>query len=246
LNIYGLQWDLIWEDKPANFSRAQQLLAETPPEPGSLLILPEMFSTGFSHNLELTEEADNGPSREFLARIAEKYNVCALGGRICGSKNEALALAPSGKTLARYAKIKPFRPGGEIYSPGTETAIFEWSGAKICPFVCYDLRFPELFRAEMKGNRPEVFIVIASWPETRISNWLALLKARAIENQAFVIGVNRTGADPTFAYPGHSVVFDYSGECLVDAGGISGSVVASLNLEALREYRKKLPFLEDM
>jgi omega-amidase len=245
LNIYGLQWNLVWEKPDKNRCQVQKFLEKEPPLPGSLLILPEMFSTGFSFDQKITNEPDDGPTRGFLSEIAREYNVCALGGRVCDSKNEALAVDPTGETLARYAKIKPFRPGGEVYSPGTETLVFEWGGAKICPFVCYDLRFPELFREALRKDRPEMFVIIASWPEARIQHWLALLRARAIENQAFVIGVNRTGTDPGFSYPGRSVVFDYSGECLVDAGSAEGVFHASLNLEELHGYRKKLPFLED-
>jgi omega-amidase len=245
LKIYGLQWDIFWEDKPANFSRVQKLLAENPPAPGSMIVLPEMFSTGFSHDQNATNEPDHGPTRGFLTEIAQKYDVCALGGRVCESKNEALAIGPAMETLVRYAKIKPFRPGGEIYSPGIETVVCKWDSAKICPFICYDLRFPELFREAMRKDCPDVFVVIASWPKTRISHWLALLQTRAIENQAFVIGVNRTGTDPDFSYPGRSVVFDYSGECLADAGSVEGTFCVSLDLAGLREYRKKLPFLED-
>ncbi len=246
MKIYGFQWDIAWEDPSTNFTAVRNLLEIDPPTPGALLVLPEMFSTGFSHDLRITNEPDDGPTREFLTEIARKYTVGVLGGRVCDNKNEALAIGPTGETLARYAKIKPFRPGGETYAPGRETQSFTWGGAKICPFVCYDLRFPELFRDAMRKDRPDMFIVIASWPEIRISHWLALLKARAIENQAYVIGVNRIGSDPNFSYPGKSVVFNYSGECLVDAGNQKRAFRVSPCLVELHEYRKHLPFLEDL
>ncbi len=246
MKIYGFQWDIVWEDPLANFTAVHNLLEIDPPAPGSLLVLPEMFSTGFSHDPRITNEPDDGLTREFLTEIARKYNVGVLGGRVCDNKNEALAVGPTGETLVRYAKLKPFRPGGETYAPGRETQSFMWGGAKICPLVCYDLRFPELFRDAMRKDRPDVFIVIASWPEVRISHWLALLKARSIENQAFVIGVNRIGSDPNFSYPGRSVAFNYSGECLVDAESQESAVSLSLSLDRLREYREQLPFLEDL
>ncbi|MGC4042746.1 MAG: nitrilase-related carbon-nitrogen hydrolase [Armatimonas sp.] len=157
-----------------------------------------------------------------------------------------LSSIPRALSLASIEKPRPFVPGGEIYTPGTEPAVFSWNGANVAPFVCYDLRFPELFREAARRWQPEILVVIASWPEARVSHWLALLQARAIENQAFVIGVNRTGTDPYFRYPGRSVVYEYSGACLADAGEGEGVTRATLDLSTLREYRARLPFLKDL
>ena len=116
----------------------------------------------------------------------------------------------------------------------------------IAPFVCYDLRFPELFRSVAATHRPDLFVVIASWPEKRLTHWLRLLQARAIENQAYVVGVNRVGADPFYQYPGRSVIVDFNGEFLADAGDKEGCIQAAIDLEVLRKYRQGLPFLDDM
>lgn len=242
-----MQWDIVWEDPRANFSRVRALLAEEPPESGTLVVLPEMLSTGFSMNAEKTEEPEgNSPTRAFLTELAQQYGVTMLGGRVCEGKNEAIAVGSDGTVLCRYAKQRPFLPGGEVYVAGDEPQVFSFGEARVSPLICYDLRFPELFREAARRWKPEVFVVIASWPEARIAHWTALLKARAIENQAFVLGVNRTGSDPTFAYPGRSTVFDFSGECLADAGSEPGVTTAMLDLFALREYRSRLPFLEDI
>ena len=112
--------------------------------------------------------------------------------------------------------------------------------------MCYDLRFPELFRRVAATKRSEVFVVIASWPEKRINHWETLLQARAIENQAYVVGVNRVGKDPYFNYCGHSLIVNPHGEILADAGENEGIVCCNLDLENLRKYRTRLPFLEDI
>lgn len=246
MNVLALQWNLAWEDKPKNFEIVERLTADARPAPGTLIVLPEMFATGFSMNHAITNESDDGPTREFLTKLAKKYDCALLGGRVCDGKNEALAISPDGNTLARYAKIKPFRFGGEDYDAGAEPTIFEWGGATVSPFVCYDLRFPEVLREAARRWQPEVFVVIASWPEMRISHWLALLRARAIENQAFVLGVNRTGTDPFHRHTGRTALFDHSGEPLLDAGETEAALAATLDLPALREYRVRLPFLGDL
>jgi predicted amidohydrolase len=116
----------------------------------------------------------------------------------------------------------------------------------VSPFICYDLRFPELFRTIAASQKPELFLVIANWPEKRILHWIRLLQARAIENQAYVVGVNRIGRDPYYTYTGRSLIIDFNGEIVKDAGEAEGFIEAELDLETLRKYRQGLPFLEDM
>ena len=246
MNLLALQWDVVWEDKPQNFEIVERLTRDARPASGTLIVLPEMFATGFSMNRAATDEPDDGPTREFLSTLARKYDCAVLGGRVCEGKNEALAVSPEGETLARYAKIKPFRPGGEGYDAGSEPVMFEWAGARVCPFVCYDLRFPELFREAARRWQPEVFVVIASWPVARIHHWVRLLQARAIENQAYALGVNRTGSDPGFAHTGRTLLADRDGEIVTDIGESEATLSATLDLDALREYRKRLPFLCDL
>jgi predicted amidohydrolase len=144
--------------------------------------------------------------------------------------------------------MRPFRPGGEAqhYAAGERPITFRWGDCVVAPFICYDLRFPELFRQVTGTDRPELFVVIASWPEKRVIHWVRLLQARAIENQAYVIGVNRVGTDPFYAYSGRSLIVDYNGEILADAGQKEGFIGATLEFESLRKYRQGLPFLDDL
>ena len=125
-----------------------------------------------------------------------------------------------------------------------ETALFPWGGFTVAPFVCYDLRFPELFRAAARKGA-DLLVVIAAWPVKRIEHWLTLLRARAIENQAWVVGVNRCGREPHFIYNGRSVVVDPHGAIVADAGEIEKVLAASVDAEAVRAWRAEFPALRD-
>jgi predicted amidohydrolase len=163
------------------------------------------------------------------------------------SKNEAVACAPNGTELVRYRKMQPFTPTGEDvhYGAGDHHQIFEWCGVKIAPFICYDLRFPEVFRPAAQDGA-ELIVVMACWPEARSEHWVRLLQARAIENQAYTLGVNRCGTDPKFRYDGRSVAFDPHGVCMFEAN--ADEQVISINIDAaeVRDWRKRFPALRDM
>jgi omega-amidase len=253
MEVLGLQFDIAWENKVANFATVRRLLSEAAPEKDSLVALPEMFATGFSMNTKSVAEQPGGETERFLAEIAKEFGVFLMGGAAMRGKdgrarNKAVVFSPAGELLAFYAKMQPFTPGGEAehYVAGERPVTFRWTEAVVSPFVCYDLRFPEIFREAAREHRPELFVVIASWPEKRIHHWSVLLKARAIENQAYVMGVNRIGTDPYYSYNGQSQIFDPRGEMLADAGEKEGCIRARLDLEVLRKYRTGLPFLEDM
>jgi predicted amidohydrolase len=163
-------------------------------------------------------------------------------------RNKALLFTPQGELGGFYAKRRPFTPGGESehYIAGEKTAVFNLPGCRVAPLICYDLRFPELFRASAATHQPELFVVIANWPQKRILHWTRLLQARAIENQAFVVGVNRVGTDPFYIYTGHSSIVDFNGDILQDAGETDGFIGVTLDLATLRKYREGLPFLKDL
>jgi predicted amidohydrolase len=253
VNVVALQLDIAWEDKPANFEKVHRLLTQAAPEKGSLVALPEMFATGFSMNVAAIAEPYGGPTEQFLASAAKEFGIClvagaAMRGRNGQARNKALVFSPTGELLAFYAKMRPFTPGGESehYAAGERPVTFRWNDWIVSPFICYDVRFPELFREAAATHRPELFVVIANFPEKRIAHWVRLLQARAIENQAYVVGVNRVGRDPFFVYPGRSLIVDPHGEILADAGEREGCVSARLYMESLRKYRESLPFLADM
>ena len=253
MTVVPTQSDIVWEDKPANFTKARRLLQQAAPPKDSLVVLPEMFATGFSMNTEAIAESYGGPTEQFLSSLAKEHGVyvaggAAMRGRDGRARNKALVFSPGGELTTFYAKMRPFTPGGEAehYVAGERPAMFRWGEATVSPFVCYDLRFPEIFRQATAAWQPELLVVIASWPEKRILHWVRLLQARAIENQAYVVGVNRVGSDPYYQYPGRSLIVDFNGEILADAGGQEGCISATLDLPILRKYREGLPFLKDM
>lgn len=246
MNVLALQLDIAWENKVANHDKVRRLLASARPQPGTLVVLPEMFATGFSMNVPGITD-DGGETQKFLAGIAREYRLHILAGIVRDRRNEAVLFDPQGRETVRYAKMHPFSFAGETehYDAGKEPAVVSCCEFQIAPIVCYDLRFPELFRAGVRRGA-NLFAVIANWPTPRLDHWLTLLKARAIENQAYVIGVNRCGRDPNADYPGHSQIISPRGDVLADAGESEGIVQADLDLTALLTYRQKFPVLEDM
>ncbi len=253
MNVVGLQFDIAWENKPANFATVRRLLAASRPARDSLVALPEMFNTGFSLNADLVAESYGGETEQFLAATAREFGVYLVGGAPMRGKdglarNKALVFSPAGELIAFYAKMHPFSPAneGSSYTAGERPTSFKWGGCAVSPFICYDVRFPEIFRAAAAEWRPELFVVIANFPDKRINHWIRLLQARAIENQAYVIGVNRVGTDPLLSYNGHSVIVDPQGDIIMDAGEKENVVQAQLDLASLKKYREGLQFLGDM
>ncbi|MGZ8899126.1 MAG: carbon-nitrogen family hydrolase [Limisphaerales bacterium] len=252
MKVYCCQLDIVWENKPANFRKVRSLLEKTPPERGGLVVLPEMFATGFSMNVAQISEQDAPGAEEFIKELALQFGVTVTAGvvnRGANGKglNEALVISPEGKPLARYAKIHPFTMGKELenYARGNRIERFQWSGLQVTPFICYDLRFPEIFRTAVRSNA-EMFVVVANWPNRREQHWVTLLQARAIENLAYVVGVNRAGRDPSLVYPGRTMIIDPHGNIIADAGQAEGVISAEIDPEVVRTWRRDFPALNDI
>lgn len=246
-----VQLDPVWENRSANHDKARRLVASACPTPGSLIILPETFSTGFSMNVAVTSEPENGPTEQFLRDMAAQHQCCVMGGVVTQTAdgrglNQALAISPDGSVLARYTKNHPFTFGGEseVHMAGKDVSLFEWHGLRIAPMICYDLRFPEVARKAASAGA-EMLIYIAAWPVKRIQHWITLLQARAIENQAYVIGVNRCGSDPQFTYTGRSLVVDPHGIIIADAAEQERVICADLDPAVVRDWRVQFPALKD-
>lgn len=256
VHAHLVQLDIAWEDAAANFRRVRDLLGAAPVRPGDLVLLPEMFDTGFSLNVEAT--ADAGGTLSFLAGLARELGAYVQGGRTVAAAggratNRATAVAPDGSVVCDYRKIHPFSLGREPerFDGGDEVTTYDWAGSsapdrglKVCPAVCYDLRFPELFRLGLlKGA--EAYTVGANWPESRRAHWRALLVARAIENQAFVLGVNRTGRDPNLAYAGGSIAVGPRGSVLGELGPEEGVLSVEIDPREVHAWRGKFPAWRD-
>ena len=252
MKIYGLQIDSVWENKAANHAKVTVLLDRAKPEAGSLVVLGEMFAIGFSMNVAAIHDSESRETQDFLSRTAAERGIFLLGGVVTKDagglgRNESVVYSPESKEVARYCKLQPFTPAGEKdnYVAGDDVCLFRWQDFNVASFICYDLRFPEHFRAAAKRGA-NLITVIASWPAVRDDHWVTLLKARAIENQAYVIGVNRCGNDPKLYHSGRSSIFDPGGKLLADAGSEEGWIEADVDLAALLDYRKALPFLADI
>jgi omega-amidase len=206
-----------------------------------------MCTTGFTMNAAAA--AVTPETMACFADLASRLEVYLVAGvaRREPDANEAVVFGPDGRELARYRKQRPFAMGGEdkFFEAGDSFALFDWQGCQVAPFICYDLRFPELFRPAVAAGA-ELIVVMASWPARRIIHWIKLLQARAIENQCHVIGVNRVGDDPCNRHCGRSLIVDPMGEIVADAGEVETVIAADVDIAAQRTLREKLPFLRDM
>jgi predicted amidohydrolase len=252
MNIACVQFDVAWEDKETNYRKVSSLLKSANVPRGSLVLLPEMFATGFSMNVAAIAEEQDGATEQFLARTAREFGIFLLAGVVTRGtngkgRNECVVFSPEGKLLSRYCKMQPFVLGGEAasYEAGEGAVTFVSGEISVAPFICYDLRFPEVARSAAP-KRPHLMTFIASWPNIRLHHWPRLLQARAIENQCYVAGVNRIGNDPRYQHSGRTMIIDPHGEILADAGNSECVIQATINPQWLAEYRQAFPALNDI
>ncbi len=252
MHVYCVQHDIHWENKTATIRSLRDLISGSRFDDGSLVIFPEMFSTGFSFNRSIVVEGTARAAEKFLRVVAKERRVYVMGGVVAGGTrgkpgNECVVFSPDGSEVARYRKLQPFAPGGEAdnFSAGKEPLLFRWHGCLVAPFICYDLRFPEIQRPAARAGA-QLMTFIASWPDARLAHWVKLLQARAIENQCWVAGVNRIGHDPHLSYSGRSLIVNPHGEIVADAGDDECVIGAEVDLESLAAYRHDKPFLGDI
>lgn len=252
MKVAAVQHDIVWEDPEANFGLLAPKVAQAAAEGARLVVLAEMYSTGFSMDSERVAEPPNGPSVGFLADQAAAHGLW-----VCGSVpvrdpsvaelpvNRFVLAGPDG-VAAVYDKIHPFSYGGEHehYAAGAERLTISVEGVRITPFVCYDLRFSDEFWT--LAHDTDCYVVAANWPAPRRAHWSALLVARAIENQAYVVGVNRVGTGGGIEYKGDSVVIDPFGVEVASASeGEEAVLYADIDLTRVEEVRSRYPFLDD-
>ena len=242
-----LQSNLIWENPQANRNHfSDQINALT--EKVDLIVLPEMFSTGFTMNTQSVGETMQGDTILWMQKMAENKGCAIMGSLVILQDrnffNRLLFVDPSG-TIQTYDKKHLFTLAGEneVYTAGTEKLIIDYNGWKICPLVCYDLRFP-VFSRNVEDY--DLLVYVANWPKVRINAWDTLLKARAIENISYVIGVNRVGIDGNgHEYIGHSHVIDPLGAELIEINEEESAIIIELDINKIQDIRKKFAFLDD-
>ncbi len=248
LTVTLIQTELFWEDIPANLAMFDKKI-DSISEKTDVIILPETFSTGFTMNAEKVAEPMTGSAVSWITKKARQKNAHILGSAIIEEDkkyfNRLILAKPDGE-LATYDKKHLFRMAGEhkVFSPGSHHLNVSVNGWKLRFFICYDLRFPVWCRNI--NNQYDVAIYIANWPGRRASHWKLLLPARAVENQSYVIGVNRVGRDGKgFAYSGDSSIIDPLGNILFQKADLPCVHTATLNYETVREYRETFAAWQD-
>ena len=251
MRIAALQHDIVWEDAAATCARLVPMIAEAAADGAGLIVLTEMFGPGFSLAADRISEPPGGPTEQFLVDRAASNGVW-IGGSIptrdrddAHPVNRFLLVGPDG-TCHHYDKLHPFTFADEHehYRAGDEPVTVDIGGLRVSLFVCYDLRFAEAFWD--LAHDTDLYLVPANWPEARREHWSTLLRARAIENQAYVVGVNRVGTDPKLSYTGDSVIVDPFGEVLAEAEpGCEEVLVAEVDPARVAEVRARYPFLQD-
>lgn len=250
-----VQGDLLWEDREGNYALTDEMLAGVDVRAGDLVVLCEMFDTGFSFRTERTADGD-GRTLGYLQGLARRLGVTVHGARtvVDGSdgrgRNLATVVGPNGDVICEYVKVHPFSFGreSEFFTGGDRVVTYRArigsDEAVVCPAVCYDLRFPELFREGLRLGA-EMIVLGANWPAARAGHWRALAIARAIENQALVLAVNRCGSDPHLSYNGGTIAVGSKGEVLGELGGEAGVLSVPVDLAAVREWRGTFPAWKD-
>lgn len=242
-----IQTTLAWENPTQNIQNLTQKINSIS-EKIDLIILPEMFTSGFTMNPKNAAQTMNGEALSWLKQTAQQKN-CAITGSLVIQENNhffnrLVFVFPNGE-VQHYDKKHLFTLAGEdkVYTAGTQKLIIDYNGFKICPLICYDLRFP-VFARNVEDY--DLLIYVANWPKPRINAWDILLKARAVENMTYVIGVNRVGTDTNnLDYVGHTQAIDFLGNYIQEPQETEGVFITELDKNQLLETRKKLAFLDD-
>ncbi len=250
MQVAAAQMDIAWHDRSANHEKARLMALQAKDAGVDLLVLPEMFSTGFSMDTSITPEFLDGPTPALMRSLAGELGMAVVGGFVlarddAGPQNVALAVDRNGRDLALYAKIHQIALLGEdaSYEPGHVPVPFGLEEIGATCFICYDLRFPELFRSVV--DQCGLILVIASWPAVRHPHWELLLRARAVENQCFVIGLNRVGEGGGLSFLGGSAIIDPLGQIMTVGGEQETLLLADINPAMVTEVRSAMPFLKD-
>ena len=243
MKVAVVQYDIAWENPTMNRAKISNMLKTLQGTKVDWLIFPEATLTGFSMDHSRTELSDD--DHNFFCEISKELDCYVTYGAFHEKKNKVFTIFSDDNIEEQYAKMHLFSYAGEqsIYKAGQVQNVFKVKDFNVMPTICYDLRFSYLYWD--KAKEVDVFLVAANWPESRKEHWITLLKARAIENQCFVIGVNRIGKDPKVSYSGDSMVIDPFGRIILDCGRSEGVFKTELERALVAETREKYPFIND-
>ncbi|MBX7071011.1 MAG: carbon-nitrogen family hydrolase [Microthrixaceae bacterium] len=247
--VAAIQHDISWRDAAATRRDLGPMVERAAASGARLIVLPEMYATGFSMDAAEICEPEDGASIEFVRDAARRLDVwiaasVAVATKTTGNRNRFIAAGPNGEFVT-YDKRHPFTYAGEHreFTPGDDVVRFEIDGLRVTPFVCYDLRFADDFW--QAGPTTDLFLVVANWPSSRRHHWSSLLVARAIENQCYVVGVNRVGSADGLDYTGDSAIIAPDGEVLVTASTVATVLTADVEASTVAAVRARFPFLQD-
>ncbi|MDP1820514.1 MAG: nitrilase-related carbon-nitrogen hydrolase [Acidimicrobiales bacterium] len=251
LRVGLLQHDIVWEDREATLEHLAPMVASAAAKGAGLVLATELFAVGFSMATDAIAEPEGGPTSRWLSEQAARHGVW-IGGSIpevapsADRPANCFVLAAPDGTQHRYAKVHGFTYGGEHehFAPGSGELTVDVEGVRVTPFVCYDLRFADRWWQRAKGT--DLYVCVASWPQQRRAHWQTLLRARAIENLAYVAGANRVGAGGGIDYAGDSCVMTPFGDVVADGERAGEAVlVADVDTDVVAATRARYPFLDD-
>ncbi|SDN06387.1 carbon-nitrogen family hydrolase [Limosilactobacillus mucosae] len=251
--VAAAQIDIALGDPDRNYQTVTQAVKDAAKAGADVVVFPEMWNTGYTlTELARLADQDGWRTKQTLARAAKENQIAIVGGSVATVRaggqyyNTTYVYDETGQLIGSYDKVHLFglMHEDQFIQAGDHGNVFELKGVKSASFICYDLRFPEWFRTVAKQGA-DVIYVVAEWPTPRIEQWEALVKARAIENQAFVVAVNRVGHDAENSYNGHSLVVDPLGNVIANAGEKAGLTLAELDLDELKKVRGPIPVFKD-
>jgi omega-amidase len=244
--------NIVFGNPNKNYQSAEAFIEKALSENPDIIVLPELWTTGYDLT-RLNEIADQEAAQtiDFLQKLAKKHQVHFVGGSVAnrdekGVKNTLLIINKDGALVHQYSKLHLFKLMDEhVYlEAGTKKGLFQLDNYQFAGAICYDIRFPEWIRAHTAAGAEALFVV-AEWPAPRLSHWRALLIARAIENQCYVIACNRSGQDPNNQFAGHSIIIDPWGEVIAEAGESEEILSAEIEMDLVKEVRKQIPIFTD-
>lgn len=257
INITAIQMESVIADKIANFNKVEKLIIENITSSTDILILPELWNVGWACDkfIEAAENIDKSETIEFLSKFAKKYGMNILGGSFVNKVNDKYyntcpVINRNGELIATYNKNHLYSyyddSEGSYITKGDNPVITNIEGVKIGLTICYDIRFPEIYRAYRKAGA-DILVNMAAWPLSRAIHWDSLTQARAVENQTYMVALTQTGNLPTGAKNlGHSLIYDYSGNILSEIRTNEGCISATINLNDMYDFRDKCTVLKDI
>lgn len=250
MKLFGIQMASVWEDPGATLEKAEPFIRDAAGQGGDIVCFPEQFATGWDPSSRLHVQDRSGPIVSTLRDLAREYGIAILGSfreaSTPGPRNLGIVIDRNGDELASYAKCHLFSPAheDETYVPGDTIGTFILGGMMVGIAICYDLRFSGLFSAYARSG-VHAMIIPAAWPSSRITHWELFIRARAVEHQMYVIGVNTIGDTPAGSYNGHSLASDPRGTVIADAGVGETAFSVTLDRESVDQYRKAFPVGRD-